>query len=85
MAFMSLESFFRKILKCYLILHLFFFIFVYLLPGFVNDRSHNKLLVLLESAIEHIFKVIVRLYGSESVFCQVLIDFLFVVYLLFFL
>ena len=52
-----------------------FLIFVYLLPSFIIDRSRKKLSVPAESAIEHIFMAIVRLYESESVFCQVLIDF----------
>ena len=85
MPFMSLEVYFSiKKLKCYSILH-FFFIFVYLLPGFKNERSHNILLVFAESALKNILMAIVRLYGFESVFCQVSIGFLFVVYLLFFL
>ena len=82
MAFMSLEVFFRKKLKCYLILH--FFYFIYLLPNFIIQRLHNTISVLAESAIEYILMAIVWLYGFESVFCQILIDFLFVVFLLFF-
>ena len=70
MAFMSLEIFFA------------FFIFIYLLPSFINERLHKTSSVLAESSIEHILMAIVLLYGIESVFCQVLIDFLFVVFLL---
>ena len=59
--------------------------FVYLLSGFINERSHNKLLVFGEGAMELILMAKVRLYGFESVFWQNLTDFLFVVYSLFFL
>ena len=74
--------FFEKKLNCYLFLHLFS-ISVYLLPSFINERSHNTLSMVAESAIEHILIAIVLLYGFESVFCQVLFDFLFVVYMFF--
>ena len=56
-----------------------------MLPSFIDERLHNILSVLAESAIKHFLMAIVWLYGFESVFCQVLIDFLFVVYLFFFL
>ena len=59
--------------------------FIYMLPSFINERLQNTSSVLAEIAIEHILMAIVWLYGFESVFCQVLIGFLFVVYLLFFL
>ena len=85
MAFMSLEIFFfRKKNKYYLILPSVFF-FVYLLPGFTDKMSHNTLLMFEEGAIEYILRAKVWLYGFESVFWQNLTDFLFVVYLLFFL
>ena len=79
MAFMSSEIFFfEKKIKVLLIfascIH-----FVYLLPSFINKRSHNTLLGVAENAIEHILKAIVWLYGFESVFCQVLFEFSFVV------
>ena len=49
----------------------------------LKKRSHNTLSVVAESAIEHILMAIVWLYGFESVFGQVLFDFLFVVYMFF--
>ena len=77
-AFMFLEIIFFEI-KYYLVLRSF----VYLLPSFVNEMAHNTLPVFDEGAIEHILRAKVWLYGFESVFRQVLIDFLFV-YLFFF-
>ena len=82
MAFMSLEIFFRKKF-CVTYFCFLFSIFVYLLPCVINEKSHNTLSVVAESAIEHILMVIVWLYGFESVFCRVLFDFLFVVYMFF--
>ena len=76
MTFLSLEIF--------VLLNFAFFIFIYLLPSFINERLHNTLLVLKERAIEYILIAIFWFYGFESFFCQVLIHFLFV-YLLFFL
>ena len=66
--------FFEKKLKCYLPLHLFS-IFDYLLPSFINEMSHKTLSMVAESAIEHILTAIVWIYGFESVFSQILIDF----------
>ena len=75
MAFMSLEkNFFEKKLNLYLILQLLK-IFVFLLPSFLKERSHKTLSVLAKSANKHILMAIVWLYGFESVFCQVEIDF----------
>ena len=74
---------FREKDKYYLVL--IFFFFVYLLPDFINERSHNTLSVFEEGAIKHILRAKVWHYGFESVFWQNLTDFLFVVYLLFFL
>ena len=56
------------------ILH-FFIIFIYFLPSFINERLHNILLMLAKSAVKHFLMAIVWLYGFESVFCQVVIDF----------
>ena len=81
MALMSLEIFLKKKLKCYLFLH-FVFHFVCLLPSFINERSHNTLSVVAESAIKHILMAIVWLYGFESVFCQYLIFCLFSLFFL---
>ena len=85
---MSLEiTLFRKknIINKVLLNFAFFFLFVYLFPGFNDEKSHNTLLVFKEEAIEHILRAKVWLYGFVSVFWQKLTDFLFVVYLLFFL
>ena len=76
MAFMSLEiNFFRKKNKFYFIL---LFFFVYLLPGFINERSYNTLSVFEKGAIEHFLRAKLWLYGFKSVFWQNLTDFLFV-------
>ena len=70
---MSLEIIFFKKNKYYLVF------FVYLLPGFINEMSHNTS-VCEESAIEHILRANVWLYGFESVLWQTLTVFcLFVV------
>ena len=64
----------------------FFPFFVYLLTSFIQEKSHNNLSVFEEGAIKHSLGAKLWLYGfTESVFWQVLTDFLFVVYLLFFL
>ena len=84
MAFMSLEIiYFRK--KQVKLNFAFFFFFVYLLPGFINERSNNSLWMFKERAIDCILRAKVWIYGFENVFCQNLTYFLFVVYLLFFL
>ena len=71
---MSLEIiFFEK--KTNITLICFFFYFVYLLPGFINERSNNTLSVFEESAIEHILSAKVWLYGFESVLWQKLTDY----------
>ena len=73
MAFMSLEiNFFRK-KKYYIILH--FFLFCQMLLIFNNERPHNTLSVFDEGAIKHILGAKVWLYGFQSIFWQVLIDF----------
>ena len=82
---MSWELIFFSKKKLVLINLAFFSFFVYLLSGFINERSHNTLLVFREGAMELILMAKVRLYGFESVFWQNLTDFLFVVYSLFFL
>ena len=61
MAFMSFEIFFSKKIKV-LLNFAFFFIFIYLLPSFIDESLHNTLSVLAESAIEHILMAIVWLY-----------------------
>ena len=62
---MSLEFFFRKKISVTYFCILFS-IFVYLLPCFINESSHNTLSVFAESAIEHILMAIAWLYGFES-------------------
>ena len=57
---------------------------VYLLPSFINERTHNTLLVVHEGAVKHILRNKWCLYGFENAFWKVLFDFLFVVCLLFF-
>ena len=54
-----------------------------MLPGFINERAHNKLSVSGEGAIEHILSAKVWLYGFERVSGKNLTDFLLVVYLFF--
>ena len=73
----------KKNQKYYLLLPFFFF--VYLLPSFINKRPHNTLLVSEEGAIKHTLRAKFWPYGFDSVFWQVLIEFLFVVFFLFFL
>ena len=60
-----------------------FFYFVYLLPRLINEKPPTTLSVSGEGAIEHFFGAKIWLYGFDSVFWQVLIDFSFVVFLLF--
>ena len=75
--------FFRKKNKYYLIA--FFFLFAFLVPSFINERSYNTLSVFEKGAVEHILRAKGWLYGFEKVFWQVLYDFfvccLFVVFL----
>ena len=56
-----------------------------MLPSFIKERLQNTLLMSWKSATEQILRAKAWLYGFESVFRQVWIDFLIVVYLLFFL
>ena len=73
MAFMSLEiNFFEQ----KQVLHNFaYFSFLSNLLFFINERPHNTLSVFDEGAIEHILEAKVWLYGFQSIFWQVLIDF----------
>ena len=69
MAFMSLEViFFRKKKQVLFIFASLFF--VYLLPGFINEKSNNTLSVFRDGEIEHILRAKVWLFGLESVFWQ---------------
>ena len=58
---------------------------MYLLTSVIEERSHTTLSVFEEGAIEPSLGANLWFYGFESVFWQILFDFLFVVYLLFFL
>ena len=71
MAFISLEIIFLKYKQ---VLNFAFFFFVYLLSGFISERSHNAFSLFEEGAIEHILSVKLWLYGLESVFWQNLTD-----------
>ena len=42
---------------------------------FINERPHNTLSVFDKGAIKHIFDAKVWVYGFQSIFGQVLIDF----------
>ena len=82
MVFMTLEKNFRE--KLSFTLFRVFFFFVHLLPSFTKERVRETLSVLKEGALKHILRAKTWLYCLESVFWKVLIDFLFVVRLLFF-
>ena len=76
--------FFEKRNKTFTQFFIFFF-FNYLLHSRINERSHTTLSVYEEGAIEHILRAKIWLYDFKSFFWQALIEFLFVVYFLFFL
>ena len=85
MSFMTLDIIlFRKKIK-FITYFCPFLFFVYLLPSLTNQLPHTKLSVFEEGAIEYILSAKIWVDGSESVFLQVSIEFLFVVFLLFFL
>ena len=85
MAAMSMEIilFFSK-KKTSLFFQICFF-FVDFLPDFITEKSHNTISVFEDGSIKQILRAKVWVYGFKIVFWQNLIDFLFVVYLLFFL
>ena len=62
----------------------FFSFFVYFLPTLINARSLATLSVFEENVIEIIVRASIWFEGLDSVLWQVLIEFLFVVFLLFF-
>ena len=81
MSFMTLDIIlFRKKNQNYYILLPFSF-FVYLLPSLTNKWLHNTLSVFEEGAIEYNLRAKIWLDGFDSVFWQVSIDILFVVFL----
>ena len=80
---MYLEIVFSQKLKYYLTL--LFFQFCLLVTSSLKERLQNTFAVFGKSEIEHNLRAKVWLYSFESVLCQVLTDFFFVVYLLFFL
>ena len=65
--------FFEK--KKQLLINFGFFLFCLLASWFHKERSHNKLSVFEEGAIEHILRAKVWLYGIKSFFWQNLTDF----------
>ena len=85
MAFLNLKLFFFRQKNKALPNFASFFVFVYLLLSLINDKSHTTICVFDEGAIKRILRAKIWLYGFESVFWQVLFDFLFVFYLFFFL
>ena len=64
--------------KNYLIL-LFILSFVVLLPILIHESLHTTLLAFNEGSAEQILREKICLYGFDSFFSQVLIEFLFVV------
>ena len=62
-----------------------FLIFVYFLPSLTNKWPNTTVLVFEEGANEYILKAEIWLDGLGSVFWQVSIEFLFIVFLLFIL
>ena len=59
-----------------------YFHFCLLLPSLINGRLPNTLSEFKKGTIEHNWRAKVWLYGFDSVFWQVLIELLFVVFLL---
>ena len=57
-----------------------FLFFVYLLPSLTNKWLNTTLSVLEDEAIEYILRAKVWLDGFDSVFWQISIEFLFVVF-----
>ena len=85
MFFMTLDIIlFRKKFKIITYFCPFLF-FVYLLPSLINKWPNTTLSVFEEVANEYILRAEIWLDGFDRVFWQVSIDFLFVVFLLFFL
>ena len=78
--FMTLDIilFRKKIQNYYIILP--FSLFVYLLPSLINKWPQTTLSVYEEGAIEYILRVKIWLEDFDSVFWQVSIEFLFVVF-----
>ena len=59
--------------------------FVHLLPSLTHKWPNTTLLVFEEGANEYILRAEIWLDGFDSVFWQVLIELLFIVFLLFFI
>ena len=68
---------FRK--KQVLLILLSFFSFLSSCHLFFNERLHSLLLAFAEGSLNHIYGEKIWLYGFDSVFSQVLTEFLFVV------
>ena len=85
MSFMTLDIIlFRKKIKTISYFCPFLF-FVYVLPSLANKLQQTTLSVFAEGAIENNLRAKIWLDGFDSVFWQVSIEFLFVIFLLFFL
>ena len=73
-----MQFYFEKISK---VLHTFALrFFVYLLPGLTNEMPHTTLSLFEEGAIEYILRAKIWLDGFDSVFWQLSIEFLFVIF-----
>ena len=72
-------NFFRKKIKIITYFCPFVF-FVYLLPSLTNKWLQTTLSVLEDGAIEYILRAKIWLDGFDSVFWQISIEFLFVVF-----
>ena len=68
---------FQKLKKLFFILPFSLF-YVYLIPILINERPHTTLLAFEEGSIEYILRGKILLYGFDSIFSQVSIEFLFV-------
>ena len=80
MFFMTLDVIlFRKMIKIITYFSPFLF-FVYLLPSLTNEWPHTALMVFEEGAVEFILRAKMWLDGLNSVFWQVSIEYLFVVF-----
>ena len=80
MAFMTLKKIVFEEYKSISYFFLFFyFFFVYSLPSLIYEMSHNTLLGLSTKAQSNIFRGEMWLYGIDSFFSHVLIEFLLAV------
>ena len=75
MAFMTSKII---VFEKYKVLIILAFFVVYLLPIFINERSHILLLTFKEGSIENPLRGKIWRYGFDSVLSLVLVEFLFV-------